>query len=128
MLRNFVAHPESTLAGGLIFAVIDLISSVDTATLGLSLLRKGGKLVLLGLFGEEIPMSTVVMVQRALTVLGSNVGTPAELRELVALAQAGKLPALPLERRALADVSRTLDQRKAGTLPAGREMLEIDWL
>lgn len=113
-------------AGGLLFGVVDLVGSADTASLALSLLRKGGKLVLLGLFGGEIPMSTVVMVQRALTIMGSNVGTPAELRELVALAQAGKLKPLPLERRPLADVSRTLDQLKAGTLSAGRVVLQID--
>jgi D-arabinose 1-dehydrogenase-like Zn-dependent alcohol dehydrogenase len=87
-------------------------------------LRKGGKLILVGLYGGEIPMSTVVMVQRALTILGSNVGTVAELKELVALARAGKLKPIPIEKRPIADVSRTLDQLKAGEI-SGRVVLEI---
>ncbi len=112
------------IAGGPIFGAVDLVAGTDTAALALATLRKGGKLVLVGLYGGEIPMSTVVMVQRALTVLGSNVGTTTELRELVALAKAGKLKPIPIEKRPIADVSRTLDQLKAGTL-VGRVVLEI---
>jgi D-arabinose 1-dehydrogenase-like Zn-dependent alcohol dehydrogenase len=112
------------IAGGPIYGAVDLVGSVDTANLALAVTRKGGKLVLVGLYGGEIPMSTVVMVQRALTIQGSNVGTVAELKELVALAQSGKMKSLPIEKRSLADVSRTLDQLKAGEL-VGRVVLEI---
>ena len=43
-------------------------------------------------------------------------GSPQELREVVALAKAGKLKALPLETRPAERISETLDQLKAGTL------------
>jgi D-arabinose 1-dehydrogenase-like Zn-dependent alcohol dehydrogenase len=112
-------------AGGPIYGTIDLVGGADTANLALATTRKGGKLIIVGLYGGEIPVSLVVMVQRALTLQGSNVGTVAELKELVALARTGKLKALPIELRPIADVSQTLDQLKAGKI-SGRVVLKID--
>jgi D-arabinose 1-dehydrogenase-like Zn-dependent alcohol dehydrogenase len=66
----------------------------------------------------------VSLIQRAITIQGSYVGTVAELKEVVALARAGKLKSIPIETRSLADVSRTLDQLKAGAI-IGRVVAEI---
>ena len=60
-------------------------------------LRKGGKLVQVGLFGGELTLPLPLMPIRALTVQGSYVGNPKELRELVQLANEGTLPALPVQ-------------------------------
>jgi D-arabinose 1-dehydrogenase-like Zn-dependent alcohol dehydrogenase len=111
-------------AGGQLYGAVDLVASAETASLALAVLRKGGRLILVGLYGGEIPMSTTVMVQRALMIRGSNVGTVAELKEVVALARAGKLKPIPIEKRPLADVSRTLDELKAGKI-TGRVVLEM---
>ncbi len=111
-------------AGGPLYGAVDLVASADTANLALAVLRKGGKLIVVGLYGGEIRVSLVVLVQRALMLQGSNVGTVAELKELVALARTGKLKQLPIEKRTLADVSRTLDQLKAGEI-RGRVVIEI---
>ena len=51
-------------------------------------------------------------------------GSPQELREVVALAKAGKLKALPLETRPAERISETLDQLKAGSL-IGRVVAEM---
>jgi alcohol dehydrogenase/propanol-preferring alcohol dehydrogenase len=59
-------------------------------------LRKGGKLIQVGLFGGELTLPLPIMAMRGLTVQGSYVGNPKELRELVALAQGGEMPALPI--------------------------------
>lgn len=111
-------------AGGPIYGAIDLVGSNETASLALAVLRKGGRLILVGLYGGEIPVSTTIMVQRALMIRGSNVGTVAELKEVVALARAGKLQQIPIEKRPLAEVSRTLDELKAGKI-TGRVVLQI---
>jgi len=111
-------------AGGMLYGAVDLVNSADTATLALAVLRKGGKCILVGLYGGEVPLSLVTVVQRALTIVGSNVGTVAELREVVALARSGRLRPIPIEQRALADVSRTLDQLKAGAI-TGRVVARI---
>jgi D-arabinose 1-dehydrogenase-like Zn-dependent alcohol dehydrogenase len=81
-------------------------------------------LILVGLYGGEIPLSLVAVVQRALTIVGSNVGTVAELKDVVALARAGKLKPIPIEKRPLSEVSRTLDELKAGKI-LGRVVAEI---
>jgi len=47
-----------------------------------------------------------------------------ELREVVALAKSGKLRAIPVEKRPMSEISRTLDELKAGTV-IGRVVAEI---
>ena len=83
-------------AGGPVLAVIDLVNGTATAHFAFGALRKGGRLVQVGLFGGELRLPLPIMAMRALTVRGSYVGNPKELRELVKLAQDGSLEALPV--------------------------------
>jgi len=83
-------------ASGPVMAVIDLVNGTATARFAFAALAKGGKLVQVGLFGGELTLPLPVMAMRALTIEGSYVGNPKELRELVDLAQAGTLEALPV--------------------------------
>jgi alcohol dehydrogenase/propanol-preferring alcohol dehydrogenase len=82
--------------GGQPAAVIDLVNGTSTARFAFDSLRKGGKLVQVGLFGGELSLALPLMAIRALTVQGSYVGSPKDLRALVKLAQAGEVPALPV--------------------------------
>jgi len=82
--------------GGAPMAIIDLVNGTATARLAFATLGKGGKLIQVGLFGGEMNLPLPLMAMRALTIQGSYVGNPKELRELVALAQAGSLEALPV--------------------------------
>jgi alcohol dehydrogenase/propanol-preferring alcohol dehydrogenase len=83
-------------AGGPVRAVIDLVNGTATARFAVDALTKGGRLVQVGLFGGELVLQLPVMAMRELTVGGSYVGNPKELRELVGLAQSGKLQPLPV--------------------------------
>jgi len=83
-------------AGGPVLAVIDLVNGTQTARFAFGALRKGGKLIQVGLFGGELMLPLPIMAIRALTVQGSYVGNPKELRELIGLAQDGSLSALPV--------------------------------
>ena len=83
-------------AGGPVMAVIDLVNGTQTARFAFGALRKGGKLIQVGLFGGELTLPLPIMAIRALTVQGSYVGNPKELRELMKLAQDGLLAALPV--------------------------------
>jgi D-arabinose 1-dehydrogenase-like Zn-dependent alcohol dehydrogenase len=112
------------IAGGMLFGAIDLVNNTASATLALSGIRKGGKVILVGLYGGEIPLSLVSVVQRALSIIGSNVGTVEELKQVVQLARKGKLRRIPIEMRPLSEVSRTLDELKAGKV-VGRVVAEI---
>lgn len=90
-----VAERIIAAAGGPVRAVIDLVNGTATARAAMGALTKGGRLVQVGLFGGDLTVMLPVMAMRELTVGGSYVGDPKELRELVALAQTGKLKPLP---------------------------------
>jgi len=53
-------------------------------------------------------------VQRAITVRGSYVGNLAELKELIALAKAGRIRPLPVETVAFNAVNDALQRLRAG--------------
>ena len=112
------------ITDGPIYGAIDLVGTADTASFALSTLRKGGRLILVGLYGGEIPLSLVAAIQRALTIQGSHLGTIDELKEVVALARAGKLTPIPIQKRPLSEINRTLDELKAGTI-VGRVVVEM---
>jgi D-arabinose 1-dehydrogenase-like Zn-dependent alcohol dehydrogenase len=57
--------------------------------------------------------------------MGSYVGNLQEQRELVALAQSGKLKPTPVETRPATEVNRTLDELKAGRI-IGRVALDME--
>jgi D-arabinose 1-dehydrogenase-like Zn-dependent alcohol dehydrogenase len=101
------------LPGG-IWGVLDLVGAESTANLGLASLRKGGRYVIVGLYGGEIPLSLVPVAQRAISIIGSYVGSPQELREVVGLAQSGKLKAIPTATCPPQQISEVLDRLKAG--------------
>jgi len=112
------------ITGGALYGAVDFVGSADTAQLGLASLRKGGKLILVGLFGGEIPLSVGSTILRALTIQGSHLGSVAELKAVVALAREGKLSPIPVQTRPLSEVSRTLDELKAGAI-LGRVVAKI---
>jgi D-arabinose 1-dehydrogenase-like Zn-dependent alcohol dehydrogenase len=112
------------ISGGPIYGAVDLVSTTETAGLALGALRKGGRLILVGLYGGEIPLSLVTTIQRALTIQGSHLGSVEELKQVVALAREGKLQPIPIQKRLLSEVSRTLDELKAGTV-VGRVVVEM---
>jgi propanol-preferring alcohol dehydrogenase len=82
--------------GGPVAGVIDMVNGSATAAFAFAALRKGGKLVQVGLFGGELTVPLPTMAMRALTVQGSFVGSPGDLRDLVALAQDDGVEPLPV--------------------------------
>jgi D-arabinose 1-dehydrogenase-like Zn-dependent alcohol dehydrogenase len=112
------------ITGGALYGAIDLVGAADTARLALDALRKGGRLILVGLYGGEIPVSIVSTIMRAITMQGSHLGSVAELKAVVALARQGKLQPIPIQKRPLSEVSRTLDELKTGSI-VGRVVVEM---
>jgi D-arabinose 1-dehydrogenase-like Zn-dependent alcohol dehydrogenase len=113
------------LAGGAVAGALDFVGMPATANLGIAALAKGGRYVLCGLFGGELVTPLPPIAQRAIGIVGSYVGNLQELREVVALAQAGKLRPTPVETRPIGDVNRTLDELKAGKI-LGRVVLDVN--
>ena len=122
--KGDVAVRLKALTKGALFGVVDFVGAKETAQLAIDCVRKGGKLVLVGLFGGEIALSIATTILRAITVQGSHLGSVEELKAVVQLARDGKIKPIPLERRGLSDVNRTLDELKKGTV-TGRVVVAV---
>lgn len=92
---ELVALIQAT-TGGQVKAVIDFVNNGSTADVGLELLRKGGKLVLVGVGGGELTLSLASLIFRPRAVQGTLTGNPQHLRDVVALARSGKLKPIPV--------------------------------
>lgn len=112
-------------ANGELIGVLDTVGMEATTGLAVAALRKTGRLVIVGLHGGEFRMPLPYFPQKALTVRGSYVGSVAELRELVALVQAGKVKPIPVETRPMAMADRTLKDLASGKV-VGRVVLSTE--
>lgn len=83
-------------AGAPILGTIDFVSNTKTAALAYAVLAKGGKMVQVGVMGGELNLSLVGMIFKAPTIMANYVGSPGHLREVVRLAQEGKLAPIPV--------------------------------
>ncbi len=108
--------------GGGAWAVIDLVGSSQTARLGIDSLIKGGKYVIVGLYGGDITLSLPPFPMRAITVQGSYVGSLPEMAELIDLVRRTGLPPVPVATRPLDDVNAVLGELRAGKI-VGRVVL-----
>jgi alcohol dehydrogenase/propanol-preferring alcohol dehydrogenase len=120
-----VAKRIMEAAGGPVLAIIDLVNGTASARAAFGALRKGGKLVQVGLFGGELTLPLPMMPIRALTVQGSYVGSVKDLRELVTLAQNGKLKPLPVQTVPQRQAHEALMRLRDGTV-TGRIVLKAE--
>lgn len=104
------------------YGAVDFVGSGSTARFGIDCLAKGGRYVIVGLFGGEITISTLFLPWRAISIQGSYVGSLAELKELMVLVKAGKVPPVPLTRHPLHEASHALEKLRAGQV-IGRAIL-----
>jgi D-arabinose 1-dehydrogenase-like Zn-dependent alcohol dehydrogenase len=94
--------------------VLDLVGTTSTINLGIASLKKGGEIVVIGLYGGELKLPLVYVPLRAMGIRGSYVGSLPELKELVALAQQGTLEPIKVTRRKLQEANTALLDLKAG--------------
>jgi len=112
-------------ATGGVAAAVDFVGSESSLGFANRALRKGGKAVIVGLFGGGFSMPIPLFPLRAISLIGSYVGTLAETRELLDLAKAGVLQPIPIEQRPLSQANQTLDDLRAGRI-LGRVVLNCD--
>jgi D-arabinose 1-dehydrogenase-like Zn-dependent alcohol dehydrogenase len=108
---------------GGVAAAIDFVGAGSTFNFGFSALRKAGKLVCVGLFGGSTPVVPAMLSMKAVTVMGSYVGSLAEMQELMAIARDGSLPNLPLTTQPLSTATDALADLRAGRI-RGRAILK----
>jgi alcohol dehydrogenase, propanol-preferring len=110
------------LTQGGAWAVIDLVGSSQSARVGYDSLIKGGKYVIVGLFGGDMTVSLPPIPMRALTIQGSYVGSVPETAELMALVRRTGLPEVPVATKPLDAVNAVMHDLRAGKI-IGRVVL-----
>jgi D-arabinose 1-dehydrogenase-like Zn-dependent alcohol dehydrogenase len=112
----------TSAAGGGIWAAIDFVGASSTAKLAVDSLIKGGKIVVVGLFGGDITLPLPFIPMRAMTIQGSYVGSLGEAKELLELVATAKIPAVPITTHPLDAADATLQALRAGKV-IGRAVL-----
>jgi D-arabinose 1-dehydrogenase-like Zn-dependent alcohol dehydrogenase len=103
-------------AGGGVGAAVDFVGSDKSLPFAQAAVVKGGAAIVVGLFGGSFTLPVPMFPLRALTIMGSYVGSPAEARAMLDLVKAGKVAPIPVEMRPLARTSASLDDLRAGRI------------
>lgn len=109
--------------GGDLLTVFDFVGAEATAAIAVSGLAKGGRYIVVGLFGGEFRMPLPFLPTRSISVIGSYVGRLDELRDLVAFVRETRLPGVPVELRPLSEANEALADLEAGRV-TGRLVLQ----
>ena len=94
-------------------SVVDFVNAPPTAKLGLSVLRKRGNLILVGLFGGSIELSLVTIPLKSITIQGAYTGNYDDMVELLGLARKGTINPVISKRYTLDDANTALEDLKA---------------
>jgi len=116
-VKRFIAE-----TGGA-YGAVDFVGADGSFGFASAAVRKGGRVVIVGLYGGSLQMPLVMFPMRAISVHGAYVGSLPEMKETLELARAGKVEAIPVEIRELAAASRSLDDLRAGRVK-GRVVLK----
>jgi len=109
-------------ATGGVHAACDFVGSDSSLTFATGVLARGGKVVVTGLLGGSFTTAVAMFPIKAMAIEGTLTGTLAQARELIALAQAGKVAPIPIRERPMRDAQAALDDMRAGRV-VGRVVL-----
>ncbi|HEY5634226.1 MAG TPA: alcohol dehydrogenase [Burkholderiaceae bacterium] len=109
--------------GGGVRVAIDFVGTGASFEFGFGALRKGGRLVCVGLLGGSASIVPMMVSMKAVQVIGSYVGSLEEMRELLEIARSGRLPPMPVTDYPLAQANVALDDLRAGRV-RGRAILK----
>jgi D-arabinose 1-dehydrogenase-like Zn-dependent alcohol dehydrogenase len=104
-------------------AAIDFVGAPATFGFGTAALRRGGKYIIVGLFGGKATLPLASLPLRPISIVGSYVGRLDEARELIGLMRKGGIPAPPMQERPLDQANRAIDDLRAGGV-LGRVVLK----
>ncbi|GLQ07124.1 alcohol dehydrogenase [Sneathiella chinensis] len=111
------------VAGGGVNGAIDFVGAESSAQFGANALGRGGKLVIVGLFGGGFSMPLAMFPIKAIGIEGSYVGSLEEMHDLMELAKQGKLGKLTLDKRPMDQAYAALTDLQKGNV-VGRVVLK----
>ena len=104
-------------------AVLNFAPTAAAVAQGFQALRRGGTLVLIGLPPGTFTLPILGSVAKGIRILTSAVGTRQDLREVLALAAAGKIKTVA-ETSRLEQINEVFDRMRAGAI-LGRVVVEF---
>ena len=93
-------------------SIIDFVNAPPTVKMDLSLIRKRGNIILVGLFGGSVELSLVSVPLKAITIQGAYTGNYNDMIELIKLAQRGVINPIVSKHYKLDDANTALDDLK----------------
>lgn len=112
--------------GSGIAAVIDFVNNEASHRFANRVLRKGGKLVIVGLFGGVARMPLVHFPFKGIAFEGCLTGSLADAKEMFALLERQRVEPPPHHFASIATASESLQELAAGKI-VGRRVLRHDW-
>lgn len=101
--------------------VVDFVGLPQTFEWAMAALRKGGTLVMVGLFGGGVPLALPLLPMRHLKIQGSYVGTLQDFKDLLNLLRQPGVTTVPIQTRPIAEINDVFQSIAAGQVP-GRVM------
>jgi len=93
-------------------SILDFVNAPPTVKLDLSVIRKRGNIVLVGLFGGSIDLSLVSIPLKAITIQGAYTGNYNDMIELLDLAKRGVIKPIVSKHYSLDEVNNALEDLK----------------
>lgn len=121
--RKEIISRVRELNGGLAAdAAIDFVGTPQTSALGFDLIGRGGRLVMVGLFGGEGRFSLPIFPLKSVEIAGNFTGTLQDLADMVRLVSRGVVTPVVSEERPLDDANDVIARLASGTV-RGRAVL-----
>jgi len=97
-------------------AVVDFVGNEPSSKFALGCVAKGGLAVMVGLMGGELRMALPMIPLKNMGIQGSYTGRPDEMAALMALVRAGKVKAMPVAERPMAEVGQMVEDLRDGKI------------
>ena len=112
--KDSISRLMADTNGG-IAAVVDFVGSENSAAFGLSCIKRGGKYIVVGLYGGAISIPLATIPLRAISIIGTLTGSLDETRRVIELAKTGKIAPIPIEERPMTQASKSLEDLRSGS-------------
>ena len=93
-------------------SIVDFVNAPPTVKLDLSVIRKRGNIILVGLFGGSVDLPLVSVPLKAITIQGAYTGNYKDMIELIELAKSGVVNPIVSKHYKLDDANTALEDLK----------------